>query len=484
MRSEWVVYVLQPRKSGREGRNLRVKAVPPDDLRRAGVLVRRKSAGTTDEAAAATFARRWAGLLNSAVLVGEDPLAIDVLDKHRAWRESGGETAESTLVAYAQAVRRLRGPLDGVLASGLTRAVVLRARDELARAQKLGPGTINQTVNCLRKAWSWAHEREWVATEFPRVGKLKAPATEKRPMTDTEVDAVLAWIAAYRGGRWLPFFALLADTGARVSELLALRGRDLDRAAGVVRVGRVRKTEESVRSLRPPPQTLALVPAAAPDALVFPAQRPGCRGELPVTRRVPLGVMWRALEALDLEDVDLHSFRRSWITSAHEAGVPLHVSMRSTGHTSTAVHLSYARRASHDLGVASAAVRSRRGHRPWEEHTAPHRPNPGPDGAPKSSGIPLASPVPVSYWSGQPDADRSPPQDDPSPRTAPAASPQAPADRLGALLPWGGGHPLGERIAALAALDLDALIDAGDPVVRSGLIAYRESREMSQRAAQ
>lgn len=401
MSEQWRVYVLQPRASGREGKNLRLKAQPPAALRDSGVEPRRKTAGTDDPAEAQKAADAWARLLNSSAFSGEDPLVIDVIEKHLAWREAGGQTADSTLVAYRATLRRLRPLLAGTCTSELTRSTIHRVRDELLKGGLAAP-TVNQTINCLRKAWRWAAEREWLTAPWPTVERLKTKPTEKRPMTDDEVEAILSWVASYRGGRWLPMFTLLADSGARIGEVLALRGGDVDRKNRAIRLGKTKTGDP--RTLRPPAETIALLPEVAANELVFQAARPGCRRGKPLGGRVPLGVLWRALEALEIADaqnVDLHSFRRSWISSAHEEGVPLNVSMRATGHRSTRVHMDYARRATHDMVPAFDAVHARRQRargaaRPWEK--TPPNTTPADDlvGAAKSSEFPLRCVVPAS----------------------------------------------------------------------------------------
>lgn len=478
MREQWRAYTLKPRKSGKEGKNYRQRADPPASLRALGVKPIRKSAGTTDRAAAEAGTREWERMLNASILDSEKPTALDVLTKHMAWREATNAPV-NTVAAYRAAVRRL-GPLSLASSRAPTRAVVLEAQDALLRAQ-LAPGTVNQTLNCARKAWRWALDREWVSGEWPRVARLPVPETAKRPYTDAEVEAVLAWVASYRGGYWLPLFALLADTGARVGELLRVRGGDVDREAGIVRLGRAKNGEQRV--LRPPAATLALLPDAREGEHVFRAKRLGARRGRPLGGRVFLGVLWRALEALGLPDagsLDLHSFRRSWITSAHEEGVPLNVSMRATGHRSSKVHLDYARRAAHDVGAAVDAVRERRrrttGERAWEASaagtTAQTPPGNPSRRRPKSSAFPPQSPTPASCWSGLVDCGSSHGGLRAATNTAPTPETLA-SERRPTASPFLGGHPLGERIERLFAIDAEAALAIRyDATAGKGIDAY------------
>ncbi|MCW8138224.1 MAG: site-specific integrase [Planctomycetota bacterium] len=401
-REDWRVYVVRPRPGGREGRNYTLCAEPPASLKRAGVKPIRKTAETDDHAEAERRAEKMARDLNSSVLDGEDPTVIEVLAKHTDWRAATGAPA-NTIMAYRSALRRLTPLLGEARGRDLSRALLRRAQDALLKVP-LAPGTVNQTLNCAGAAWVWAVERERATVDGPRAKRPHVPETQKRPFTDAEVESVLGWLATYRGGYWLPLFAVLADSGARVGELLRLRGSQVDREACVLRLGRGKNRE--TRSPRLPRDTMALVPAAEPNHLVFRPKRPGFRGDRPMSARNTLGVLWRALDALkipDADNLDHHSFRRSWISASVDERVPLTASMAVVGHRSTKVHLDYARRAERDMAVAVDTVRERRrraaGLRPWEataEDTAEHRRRVEALDAPNSSASPPGSPARAS----------------------------------------------------------------------------------------
>lgn len=485
----WRVYVVKPRPNGKEGRNFTVKAEPPATLRAAGVIPIRKSTETPDRAEAERFAERMARDLNSGVLRGDDPTVIEVLEKHTDWR-AAIESPADTVTAYRQALRRLRPLFGETRGDELSRASVLRVQDELRAT--LGPGTVNQTLNCVRHAWGWAQEREWVSVDWPRVRRLPVPETEKRPCTDAEVEAALRWLSTYRGGYWLPVFTVLADSGARIGELLRLRGAQVDRAACVLRLGRTKNGEARAPQL--PAATMALVPQAEPGELVFRPKRPGFRSDKPMSRRNTLGVLWRALEAIgvaDRENLDQHSFRRSWISASVEERVPLTASMSVTGHRSTKVHLDYARRAQRDMAAAVETVRDRRrragGARPWEpaeqvatgpgqgrgrEGTAQHRTGSGGSGAPKSKSSPPGSRPRASCWSGSVRPEVAAAH---LPAFSITAQPRASSisERSPIASPFlSGGHPLGgdlERAWRYFPALVTALVD--DPVMIEGVRA-------------
>lgn len=477
MSEEWRVYVVRPRPSGKEGRNFTLVAQPPDLLRKKGVKPLRKSAGSHLRPEADSGAERWARTLNSSILPDRDPLAVDVLDKHIAWRETATDGSRDTLVAYQQAARRLRPLLGSLRASEVTRPELLKARDALRLT--LGPGTVQQTLNCLSGAWRWALDREWVGWPLPAIGRLKAPDTEKRPLERHELEAMLGWVAGYQGGYWLPLFTLLADAGSRISETLRLQAQDVDLRAGVIRL---RGKGNRARVVPVPASTLAMLPVRAPGAYVFHARRAGCRKGKPLHRRVPLGIMWRAAEAClpDPDRVDLHSFRRTWISDAHEAGVPMLVSMRVTGHTSTAVHVGYARRAVLDQAKATRLVREGRGARPWERTAETPQRNPA-QADPKSIDFPRESLARESCWSVTESAQPTFPLlldfDEPAQELTPNT-----ADRAGvASVLFCGGHPLGARMEALFRQDGEvALALVLDPIMREGALAYAQRAGLIQ----
>lgn len=298
------------------------------------------------------------------VELGSDPTVADVLRR----RILEGFDRPGTERTYQVALRRLeRVALGQVRASALDRAHVVLAQDELqALANEVIPGqllarsSVNLTLSRVKSAWSWAHERALVKAPWPPVRRLKARRTSKRPYSDAEVARVIDWTRENRPD-WLPFLQVLADAGCRPGELAAIDGRDVDRLRCRITL-RHTKTRV-VRTVAIPREAMTLVPEAAPDAPVF----MGHRGRL-----TTMGAYYRLQVALrgvglDQEDLDVASFRRAWVSTAHRAGIPMDVARRQTGHESAAIHAGYMANAEgDDLGAVVERVAMERGSAiPW-----------------------------------------------------------------------------------------------------------------------
>lgn len=332
----WRVRARAPK--GKDGRCWQLLYRPPEGK------PYQRSAQTEDEAEARALAegeeRRLRGL---ALGFGE------VARLYLAWRQEGGHKA-STLRRYRQALDRVAEALGRLEAS---RESVLAAQDAL-RAE-LHPNTVNLYLGMAGTAWAWALERGLVDRPWPAPRKLRVPRTAKRPLTAEESERLLGVLEAYEGGRYHALFALIVETGCRAGEACALEGRDVDLELGEVRF-RLTKTDVD-RSVPVSQALLAALPRVDP-------QEPLWRGRITgrAMNSCNLYSIWkrvRVLAGLGDEAVDVHSLRRSWITDAHRAGVPLAESMRVTGHRSPRVHLGYTANApTSRTREAAAAVRA------------------------------------------------------------------------------------------------------------------------------
>ena len=180
-----------------------------------------------------------------------------------------------------------------------------------------------------------------------------------------------------------------------------------------------------------PADVLARLPEAAPEQLVFRSKHRACGSPAGVT------LLWALRHAMitagisDWKRLDVHSFRRAWITSAHRAGVPMALSMRQVGHVTPAMHLHYQRRAvPDDLGPAVEKVAELRRNRP------PATPSPSTRSGPQVSARPRSQTcLPEAPSQAATDAAPVPSAD------GPPADPSTPGDvraRLCAVLRWTG----------------------------------------------
>ena len=152
---------------------------------------------------------------------------------------------------------------------------------------------------------------------------------------------------------------LLRKTAARVSEGLAVRWRYVT-PTSIVFIKTTTKTKQT-RSV-PLDPTLAkelsawkqlVNPNGDPDAWVFPGRNP----DEHLTRRGFDHALRKACTELNLKGFSSHGFRRSFLTSTHQAGVPLRNLQAISGHASLnqiSVYLEVPEQAKTDAVMLSA----------------------------------------------------------------------------------------------------------------------------------
>ena len=154
---------------------------------------------------------------------------------------------------------------------------------------------------------------------------------------------------------------LLRRTAARVSEGLQLRWRYVGDGyvlltAPTVKGGRKTRTVPLHPELEATLMAWARVvnPDNNPDQWVFPSAR--CPGES-MSRRAFDHALRKACAELNLRGFSTHGFRRSFLTSAHQAGVPLRNLQAISGHASLnqiSVYLEVPEQAKTDAVMLSA----------------------------------------------------------------------------------------------------------------------------------
>lgn len=301
---------------------------------------KKKTTGTEDRAEAEELARELEQRLNRAIIDPTDtnPLVLEVFDRHLAFRDADPLTAPNTRIAYHTQRARLAVAFDGVRASEVTRAVVLRAQQLLL--QTLAPATVNLAIGCAAHAWTWAldNEQPGVRNPWPKVKALRVERTAKRHYTPDELERVFQQARAYAGGRYVALFCLLAENGARISEVCSLQGRHVDRAASVLRFEKTKTRAK--REVKVSPEVMSMIPDRVPAAFVFPAVLDPRRPLDPKTVGGALRIILKRA-GLRGEPLDLHSFRRYVVRKLHDAHVPLRDAMDFVGHRSVSTHLSY-----------------------------------------------------------------------------------------------------------------------------------------------
>lgn len=359
MSGRWRVYVLGPRRG--QGKNLRMRArwVEGPESKKDQEL----SANTTERGRAKELARAWEKQLNTSASVLEtldDLMAARIADMERDPTKS-----PSSVSAAKNARARLEDVLGRIRIEDLEGADILRARAAL-RDEGLSPATTKTYLATAAASWRWCEMEGHVTKPWPKVRRMKAPARRpKRPFTDREIILILDWARTYQRGRWRPLLELLASTGRRVSELLELRGRDLDRHACTIRVQQKRGGQHPELTIPVPPRVMDTLPQAKPHLFVFGQWGRGGTDSRANQTKHPdrssvTALLRRAIKALGIpggERLDVHSFRRAWVASAERVGVAIDVGRRITGHETRAMWEHYqAEAVGDDLRGAVMAV--------------------------------------------------------------------------------------------------------------------------------
>lgn len=312
-------YVVTARPpKGKDGKYWQLRVYNPDGSE---TQKSARPATTREEAEAAAVA--YASELNNP-----GPTLVEVLDK-RIRRLEAERAPKGTISGLRTARSKVGLPLGGLPP---TKANLLKVRDDLL-AEGKAASTINTYFGSASSAWNWAEERGTVSDRWPEIKRLAERKTELRPCLPEESARMMAYFLG-RSGTWSwegPYFGVLADTGSRVTETLLLEHEDLDRARSEIVFRADRTKRETWRRVAVSPEVLALIPAG--QGRIWPELN---------DRRVRLA--WgRALKAcgLDCEPIRPHSLRRSWISDAFEALIPLPHIMEQVGHRNPRTTLRY-----------------------------------------------------------------------------------------------------------------------------------------------
>jgi integrase len=248
--------------------------------------------------------------------------------------------------------------------SEITIAEVDRYRQEKVREGTISAASINKTITRLAQILEVAVERELIDRN-PARGKRRR-LKERKPER-TWLDRAEQIVALLDAGGELdaearvdrkatPRRALLATltlAGLRISEALDLRWRDVDLAAGRLRVADA-KTDAGVRQVDLLPalrEELSIHKAqtrfGGPDDFVFPTEHGARQDRNNARRRVVIRSVERANENLTArgrnplpEGITPHSLRRTFISLLLATGAEVPYVMRQVGHSDPKVTLS------------------------------------------------------------------------------------------------------------------------------------------------
>jgi site-specific recombinase XerD len=231
--------------------------------------------------------------------------------------------------------------------------LVLRFLEHLEEARGNRPRSRNARLAAIRSFMRYAAGRD--TESLPSIQRVLAIPTKRfsRPLlgflTREEMSAILGapLRKTWSGERDHVLLSTLYNTGARVSELTALKLSDVDleRSQSIRVLGKGRKERqiplwrETARALQ---RWLARLPAAA-DGPVFPNRSGGpiSRSGVEQRLRCAVRIARSQCESLKTKRVSLHTFRHTTAMHLLQAGVELSVIALWLGHESPATTHQY-----------------------------------------------------------------------------------------------------------------------------------------------
>jgi integrase len=297
-----------------------------------------------------------------------DPSKMTVAEFLDRWQRDFADTnlGAKTRERYAQLIKNQILPNLGNVVLQKLRPVHLS--ELYAKLQKTGRGpdrglsarTVGHVHRLLHRALghaaTWGLAQQNVAA---LVGPPPVASTEISILSEDQIGAVLRHLE----GRTLRIIVAVGlATGARRGELLAIRLKDIDLAAGMVRIERsieqtkaglrfkAPKTKHGRRSISIPASIVAELRAhlvelqrrrlalglgrAAADGLLFPRWDGGTRSPHWLTQK-----FGHAMEALTINGVTVHSLRHTHASQLIAAGMDVLTISRRLGHASPTITL-------------------------------------------------------------------------------------------------------------------------------------------------
>ena len=195
-----------------------------------------------------------------------------------------------------------------------------------ARRKPIAPATVNRYNASLAAVLTWSIKRRIA----PKAYVHPCRAIERRPehnektrfLSDVEREALLAACKASQWPRLYLVVLMALTTGARRSELLGLRWRDIDFERALAHVGQTKNGD---------PRVLPLVPAVldelrrfegAASTMIFPSSRQPAPGQ--PARPFTFELRWQAaLQEAKIKNFRFHDLRHSCASMLAQNGATL-----------------------------------------------------------------------------------------------------------------------------------------------------------------
>jgi integrase len=238
------------------------------------------------------------------------------------------------------------------------------------------PGAINTWIRVMKVYLGHCCRLAGIDNPAEHVQKLPVRAEEKTCLTIEESGLLLGYLREH-SPQWYPFVLISLLTGARFSEVSALRWEDIDEDRRVIRMGRSQyrgtaregnKAGKFVQSPLLPEMSSALrawrirmiaeMHPGVATGLVFPATKVGVQNGY----RSGSGlrrVLKQACEALEIPVIGVHEMRNTFISTHIECGIPLEFIKASTGQDLDKTTYHYAHISMDARVAASAPVAAR-----------------------------------------------------------------------------------------------------------------------------
>ncbi len=210
--------------------------------------------------------------------------------------------------------------------------------------KKLAPATIGKVYRYLRSALRQAES--WRLIERAPTSGIILPRSNREELSFLKPEEIVQLLAKAREPERI-LFAVLAMSGLRLGEGLALRWRDVDFDMNAIRVERTWSrvggfTEPKTRTSR---RAVVLLPSLAdtlreyyqggpPDALLFSHD-----GRQPLDPGNTRRRFYAALNAAELKHVTIHSLRHTYASVLLASGASIVGLQRSLGHASAVMTL-------------------------------------------------------------------------------------------------------------------------------------------------
>lgn len=249
--------------------------------------------------------------------------AVEMIERYRTDHLPHKSDSAKYIRHQTQQLAWWEARLQGYTLDKLTASVMVAARDDLRKTRK--PATVNRYIAAIshvftiaRKQWQWLPE-----SPLPDDIWLREPAGRVRFLDDAEKGAILRCCRDV-GLQLYMLVVLLVATGARKSEVLGLRWKDVDFQRGRATLHHTKNRER--RAIHLHGLSAAILQHrrkyATPSALIF----AGIHNDT-------LERQWRrARQAAMLSDFRLHDLRHTFASYAAMTGMDTLMLAEALGH--------------------------------------------------------------------------------------------------------------------------------------------------------